>query len=46
MQAGERFLAESDKLMLNTRCERYMVTLDPKGYLACVDPRQLPSMHR
>ena len=33
MEALQRFLAESDEFMIDERCERFLVTMNPKGYL-------------
>jgi cephalosporin hydroxylase len=33
MEAVERFLAETDEFVSDRRCERFLMTLNPKGYL-------------
>jgi cephalosporin hydroxylase len=33
MEAVERFLSENDDVAPDRRCERFMTTLNPKGYL-------------
>lgn len=33
MEAVEQFLAERDDFVVDARCERFMMTLNPKGYL-------------
>jgi cephalosporin hydroxylase len=33
MEAVERFLSETDEFSIDERCERFMLTLNPKGYL-------------
>jgi cephalosporin hydroxylase len=33
MEALERFLAENDAFEIDRRCERFLMTLNPKGYL-------------
>lgn len=33
MEAVERFLAESDGFAVDSRCERFLMTLNPRGYL-------------
>jgi cephalosporin hydroxylase len=32
-EAVDKFLAESDEFVIDERCERFLVTLNPKGYL-------------
>jgi cephalosporin hydroxylase len=38
MEAIERFLAETDEFVSDTRCERFLMTCNPKGYLKRVRP--------
>ena len=38
MEAVEAFLAESDEFVSDRRCERFLMTLNPKGYLKRVRP--------
>jgi cephalosporin hydroxylase len=38
MEAVERFLAESDEFAVDERCERFLITMNPKGYLRRVRP--------
>ena len=38
MEAVERFLAWSNEFMVDERCERFLVTMNPKGYLKRVRP--------
>jgi cephalosporin hydroxylase len=33
MEAVDRFLAESDGFAIDVRCERFLMTLNPRGYL-------------
>lgn len=33
MEAVDRFLAENDEFAVDTRCERFLMTLNPRGYL-------------
>jgi cephalosporin hydroxylase len=33
MEAVERFLATNDDFMVDERCERFLMTLNPRGYL-------------
>jgi cephalosporin hydroxylase len=33
MEAVDRFLSESDEFVIDGRCERFMMTLSPRGYL-------------
>jgi cephalosporin hydroxylase len=33
MEAVDRFLSESDEFVIDERCERFMMTLSPRGYL-------------
>jgi cephalosporin hydroxylase len=33
MEAVDRFLSESDEFAIDRRCERFLMTLNPKGYL-------------
>lgn len=33
MEAVERFLSENDKFAIDERCERFLMTLQPRGYL-------------
>ncbi len=33
MEAVDRFLAETDDFVVDTRCERFLMTLNPRGYL-------------
>jgi cephalosporin hydroxylase len=33
MEAVERFLSESDEFVIDERCERFLMTLNPRGYL-------------
>ncbi|MCW3013566.1 MAG: Cephalosporin hydroxylase [Solirubrobacterales bacterium] len=38
MEAVDEFLAASDEFVVDERCERFMMTLNPKGYLKRVKP--------
>jgi cephalosporin hydroxylase len=38
MEALERFLAETDEFVSDRRCERFLMTQNPKGYLKRVRP--------
>ena len=40
MEAVDRFLAESDEFAIDERCERFLMTLNPKGYLRRTTPRR------
>jgi cephalosporin hydroxylase len=40
MEAIERFLAETDEFVSDTRCERFLMTCNPKGYLKRVRPER------
>jgi cephalosporin hydroxylase len=33
MEAVQRFLSETDEFVIDERCERFLMTLNPKGYL-------------
>jgi cephalosporin hydroxylase len=33
MEAVDRFLAETQDFVIDSRCERFMMTLNPRGYL-------------
>lgn len=33
MEALDRFLSENDELVIDRRCERFLLTMQPKGYL-------------
>lgn len=39
MEAADKFLSENDEFMVDTRCERFLMTLNPKGYLRRTKPR-------
>lgn len=39
MEAANKFLSENDEFMVDTRCERFLMTLNPKGYLRRTKPR-------
>jgi cephalosporin hydroxylase len=38
MEAVDKFLAESDEFAVDERCERFLMTFNPKGYLRRVRP--------
>ena len=38
MEAVQKFLAETDEFAIDARCERFLMTLNPKGYLKRVRP--------
>jgi cephalosporin hydroxylase len=38
MEAVDKFLAENDEFVVDERCERFLMTLNPKGYLRRVRP--------
>ncbi len=40
-EAIQQFLAQSDEFAIDARCERFMLTLNPSGYLKRVNPGQL-----
>jgi cephalosporin hydroxylase len=33
MEAIDKFLSETDEFAIDDRCERFLMTLNPKGYL-------------
>ena len=33
MEAVDRFLSENDEFAIDERCERFLMTLNPRGYL-------------
>jgi len=33
MEAVEKFLSQSDEFVIDKRCERFLITMNPKGYL-------------
>jgi hypothetical protein len=33
MEAVDRFLSETQEFVIDNRCERFMMTLNPRGYL-------------
>lgn len=39
MEAADKFLSENDEFMVDTHCERFLMTLNPKGYLRRTKPR-------
>jgi cephalosporin hydroxylase len=39
MEAADKFLSENDEFMVDTSCERFLMTLNPKGYLRRTKPR-------
>ncbi|MGB9365888.1 MAG: CmcI family methyltransferase [Xanthobacteraceae bacterium] len=39
MEAVDRFMAETDEFVIDPRCERFMMTLNPRGYLRRQKPR-------
>jgi cephalosporin hydroxylase len=39
MEAVERFLRENDEFVIDRRCERFLMTLNPAGYLRRTKPR-------
>jgi cephalosporin hydroxylase len=38
MEAVEKFLAESSEFAVDARCERFLLTMNPRGYLKRVRP--------
>jgi cephalosporin hydroxylase len=38
MEALDRFLAENDEFEIDARCERFLMTLNPRGYLRRTKP--------
>ena len=43
MEAVERFLAANDEFAIDPRCERFLMTLNPNGYLRRIKPAPLPA---
>jgi cephalosporin hydroxylase len=41
MEAVEKFLTASDEFVIDERCERFLMTLNPRGYLRRVKPPNL-----
>lgn len=39
MEAVDKFLSESDEFEVDQRCERFLMTLNPRGYLKRAKPR-------
>ena len=33
MEALDQFLSETDEFVIDERCERFLMTLNPRGYL-------------
>lgn len=46
MEAVDRFLSESDEFMIDQRCERFLLTLNPRGYLKRIKPRNVVSTNK
>jgi cephalosporin hydroxylase len=50
MEAVDRFLSETQEFVIDNRCERFMMTLNPRGYLRRVArssaARAAPAAHR
>ena len=42
MEALDRFLADNDEFVIDRRCERFLLTMNPKGYLRRVRPGAPP----
>jgi cephalosporin hydroxylase len=40
MEALDRFLSENDEFVIDRRCERFLLTMHPKGYLRRVRPQR------
>jgi len=38
MEAVDRFLSENDEFVIDERCERFLLTMHPSGYLRRVRP--------
>jgi cephalosporin hydroxylase len=43
MEAVDRFLAENSEFVIDGRCERFLMTANPRGYLCRGEPASLPS---
>lgn len=43
MEAVDRFLAGNDQFVIDQRCERFLMTLNPRGYLRRIKPPPPPS---
>jgi cephalosporin hydroxylase len=46
MEALERFLRETDEFEVDTVAERFMMTLNPRGYLRRAKPQRLDGVSR
>jgi cephalosporin hydroxylase len=42
MEALDRFLSHNDEFVIDQRCERFLLTMNPKGYLRRVQPSGSP----
>jgi cephalosporin hydroxylase len=42
MEAVEKFLSKNDEFLVDERCERFLMTLNPKGYLKRDKPKRSP----
>jgi cephalosporin hydroxylase len=40
MEAVDKFLSKTDEFMIDRRCERFLMTLNPRGYLRRSKPRR------
>jgi hypothetical protein len=38
MEAVEKFLSENDEFVVDERCERFLMTQNPRGYLRRTEP--------
>src|SRR5437660_9380240 len=42
MEAVDRFLSENDEFVIDQRCERFLMTLNPRGYLRRKEAHGVP----
>lgn len=43
MEAVDKFLSENDEFVIDERCERFLMTLNPRGYLRRNKPKRVPA---
>jgi hypothetical protein len=44
MEALEQFLADNDEFTIDKQCERFLMSLNPKGYLRRTKPMKTKSI--